>query len=56
MVDPAKEEDIRKRILAHGAEAERFKVHTSAYAKTQPTRIFRDEEEEEGGDSGQGEG
>lgn len=41
------EEDIRAAILRHEAHADEFKAHTAAYNKTQPTKIFAEEEKEE---------
>ncbi|KAL3156845.1 hypothetical protein ABBQ38_001114 [Trebouxia sp. C0009 RCD-2024] len=41
------EEDIRAAILRHEAHADEFKAHTAAYNKTQPNKIFAEEEKEE---------
>lgn len=41
------EEDIRAAILRHEAHADEFKAHTAAYNKTQPTKIFAEEDKEE---------
>ncbi len=47
------EEDIRASILRHAdKEGDQFSTFTKAYAKTQPERIFaeEDKDEEEGSD------
>ena len=41
------EEDIRAAILRHQGQADEFKAHTAAYNKTQPVKIFAEEEKEE---------
>ncbi len=41
------EEDIRAAILRHEAHADEFAAHTAAYNKTQPKKIFAEEEKEE---------
>ncbi len=41
------EEDIRAAILRHEAHADEFKAHTAAYNKTQPNKIFAEEEKED---------
>lgn len=40
------EEDIRAAILRHQEHADEFKAHTAAYDKTQPVKIFAEEEKE----------
>ena len=52
MLRKPEDEDIRAAILRHaGKEGDQFDKFTSAYAKTQPERIFAEEEEgEEGGE------
>jgi len=42
------EEDIRASILRHGGKEDTFSQFTKAYEKTQPQRIFAEEEKEEG--------
>lgn len=43
-----RDEDIRAKILRHEtADDKTSQLFTKAYAKTQPTRIFAEEEEEE---------
>ena len=43
-----KEEDIRSKILRHGAEGdEKSELFSRAYKETQPTRIFAEPEDEE---------
>ena len=41
------EEDIRAAILRHQGQADEFNAHTAAYNKTQPVKIFAEEEKEE---------
>lgn len=48
------EEDVRASILRHADKEDEFQRFTDAYAKTQPTRIYAEEEEEED-DEDQGE-
>ena len=44
------EEDIRASILRHAdKEGDQFSTFTKAYAKTQPERIFQEEEKDEEG-------
>ena len=44
------EEDIRASILRHAdKEGDQFSTFTKAYAKTQPERIFAEEEKDEEG-------
>lgn len=40
------EEDIRAAILRHQEHADEFSTHTAAYNKTQPVKIFAEEEKE----------
>lgn len=40
------EEDIRAAILRHQEHADEFSAHTAAYNKTQPVKIFAEEEKE----------
>lgn len=40
------EEDIRAAILRHQEHADEFKGHLAAYEKTQPVKIFAEEEKE----------
>ena len=47
MLQNPKEEDIRSAILRHADKADEFATHTAAYNKTQPTKIFAEETEEE---------
>jgi hypothetical protein len=41
------EEDIRASILRHAGKEDQFNQFTKAYEKTQPHRIFAEEEESE---------
>jgi hypothetical protein len=46
-----RESSVREKLLSHENKVDEFSQFTAAYQKTQPLKVFAEDEEEEGDDN-----